>query len=116
MSSFKGLIAVLGITLFAGIGGLYALEELCERQRRIREREDADHNDMRQVQGKPLSATEKKEVVDYMVTMEDPQEVLETQEYERQNGNIARSVDKHPLDKNDVIFDFQEVSDEDVKA
>ena len=32
MSSFKGLITILGITAFAGLGGLLLLEELCEKK------------------------------------------------------------------------------------
>lgn len=34
MSSFKNLLVILSITAFAGVAGLYALEEYCDRKSR----------------------------------------------------------------------------------
>lgn len=116
MSSLKGLLAVLGITLFAGIGGLYALEELCERQarkdaeaRKANDHRPSEHEDSSERTSKEQS--ENKETVDpYMVAMEDPEIVVSGDEPKDSKEESVK--DEHDNLKHNVIFDYQDLSDE----
>jgi len=115
MSSLKGLFIVLGITAFAGIGGLYALEELCERSTRVQPR----------TVRLPKYEEEQDEITEpYVVPMEDVNDVGKDAGQSEQNGgqdgvrnetnttsenSASGKTTKNPT----VLFEFADYDDDD---
>lgn len=118
MSSLKGLFIVLGITAFAGIGGLYALEELCERSTRVQPR----------TVRLPKYEEEQDEITEpYVVPMEDVNDVGKDAGQSEQNGrqdgvrnetNTTNTTSENSASgkttKNStVLFEFADYDDDD---
>lgn len=94
MASLRGLFIILGITAFAGIGGLYALEELSERSHRA---------PVRQL---PKYKKDDDNVEPYMVEMEPivPDVVADV--------DAKTNTDAEIPEKEKVIFQFHDSDDE----
>ena len=115
MSSLKGLFIVLGITAFAGIGGLYALEELCERSTRVQPR----------TVRLPKYEEEQDEITEpYVVPMEDVNDVGKDAGQSEQNGGqdgvrnetnttSENSASGKTTKNSTVLFEFADYDDDD---
>lgn len=119
MTSLKGLITILGITAFAGIGGLYVLEELCDRQQRKPRTVQLPRYDdpSKESTEQPRSNDEVEPYTLNMQNVKDEDEVTEeTPKESTQSGGDGEDEKGNQEGlpaKRDVIFEFHDVSDED---
>jgi len=103
MTSLRGFFLVLGITIFAGIGGLYALEELCceKRERRSRQNETA--------QMQPIDKVRKESIEMYDKDVNADQQKRE----DKSGSGDAMEEEDEPgstYNEESVIFDYHELS------
>ena len=122
MSSLKGLIAILGITAFAGIGGLLVLEELCNKgnePKRVRlprvPSADDESEDVLEVIG-PIESKQALEPYEVkMLPIDDFDRKSTTSKSENQQTGSGRQGEDHDLPpRKNVIFEFHDESDDDI--
>lgn len=121
MSSLKGLIAILGITAFAGIGGLLVLEELCNKvnePKRVRLPRVPSADDELEDVLEVISPIESKQALEpyemKMLPIDDFDKKSTTSKAESQQTGSGKQSEDHDLPpRKNVIFEFHDESDDD---
>jgi hypothetical protein len=110
MASLRGLIAILGITAFAGIGGLYVLEELCNGNTKNVKTVKLPEYTEEKAATTDTNTNTSTNVEPYTLNM-DTVDTVDNQEEDKEDKEKV-SKDTEARNKDNVVFDFHDFTDQ----